>query len=80
MQAGLTRGLRMHAASWEKGLADGRRGLVWWPGAGTEPLSYAAGYTEGQSELDKAGGVHPVSSLARPNRQGTRDLLQGRGP
>ena len=36
-------------ASWEKGFADGFRGLVWWPGPGTEPLSYSSGYTEAQT-------------------------------
>jgi hypothetical protein len=25
---------------------------VWWPGAGIEPLSYAAGYTEAQAERE----------------------------
>jgi hypothetical protein len=33
-------------ASFNKGLSDGFRGQVWWPGPGTEPLSYAAGYQE----------------------------------
>jgi hypothetical protein len=32
--------------SFNKGLSDGRRGAVWWPGAGTEPLSYTVGYRE----------------------------------
>ena len=27
-------------------LSDGFRGHTWWPGAGIEPLSYAAGYQE----------------------------------
>ncbi len=31
-------------ASFDKGLSDGFRGRGWWPGPGTEPLSYAAGY------------------------------------
>jgi hypothetical protein len=33
-------------ASFNKGLSDGFRGHTWWPGAGIEPLSYAAGYQE----------------------------------
>jgi hypothetical protein len=33
-------------ASFDKGLADGFHGHVWWPGPGIEPLSYAAGYQE----------------------------------
>jgi hypothetical protein len=33
-------------ASFNKGLSDGFRGHAWWPGAGIEPLSYAAGYQE----------------------------------
>ena len=33
-------------ASFNKGFSDGFRGHVWWPGPGTEPLSYAAGYQE----------------------------------
>jgi hypothetical protein len=33
-------------ASFNKGLSDGLRGQVWWPGPGSEPLSYAAGYQE----------------------------------
>jgi hypothetical protein len=77
MRARLTRGLRIDRASWDKGVADGRRGSVWWPGAGTEPLSYAAGYTEGLADPEKAGGAAPVSSLSRPDRYGTGDLLLG---
>ena len=41
---------RLDRASWNKGFADGFHGRVWWPGVGTEPLSYAAGYTEAQTE------------------------------
>ena len=41
---------RLDRPSWDKGFADGLRGLVWWPGPGTEPLSYASGYTEAQAE------------------------------
>ena len=33
-------------ASFDKGMSDGFRGRVWWPGPGTEPLSYSAGYQE----------------------------------
>jgi hypothetical protein len=33
-------------ASFSKGLSDGFHGNAWWPGAGTEPLSYAVGYQE----------------------------------
>jgi hypothetical protein len=43
---------RLDRASWEKGFSDGFRGLVWWPGAGIEPLSYSTGYTEAQAERD----------------------------
>jgi hypothetical protein len=54
---------RLDRASWEKGFSDGFRGLVWWPGAGIEPLSYAAGYTEAQSERKSSLGhdspAHP---------------------
>ncbi len=32
--------------SYNKGLSDGQRGAVWWPGVGTEPLSYTVGYRE----------------------------------
>jgi hypothetical protein len=32
--------------SFSKGFSDGFRGNKWWPGPGTEPLSYAAGYQE----------------------------------
>ena len=41
---------RLDRPSWDKGFADGFRGEVWWPGSGTEPLSYASGYTEAQTE------------------------------
>jgi hypothetical protein len=41
---------QLDRASWEKGFSDGFRGHVWWPGPGTEPLSYAAGYTEAQAD------------------------------
>jgi hypothetical protein len=47
------RGLRLDRASWEKGYSDGERGLVWWPGSGIEPLSYASGYIDGKAERDK---------------------------
>jgi hypothetical protein len=43
---------RLDRASWEKGFSDGFRGLVWWPGAGIEPLSYSTGYTDAQAERD----------------------------
>jgi hypothetical protein len=46
----MTNGLRLDRASWEKGFSDGARDLVWWPGPGIEPLSYASGYTEGHAE------------------------------
>jgi hypothetical protein len=45
---------RLDQASWDKGFADGFRGHVWWPGTGTEPLSYAAGYQEAESERNDA--------------------------
>jgi hypothetical protein len=41
---------RLDQPSWDKGFADGFRGDVWWPGPGTEPLSYASGFTEAQVE------------------------------
>jgi hypothetical protein len=44
---------RLDHASWEKGFSDGFRGQVWWPGTGTEPLSYAVGYKEAQYERDE---------------------------
>jgi hypothetical protein len=54
---------RLDRASWEKGFSDGLRGHVWWPGAGIEPLSYAAGYTEAQSKRASSPGrdgpAHP---------------------
>ncbi len=59
MQA-LTRGLRIDRASWDKGVSDGMRGLVWWPGAGIEPLSYAAGYTDGQAKAATMAGASRV--------------------
>jgi hypothetical protein len=36
---------RLDRESWDKGFSDGFRGHKWWPGPGTEPLSYASGYT-----------------------------------
>jgi hypothetical protein len=39
---------RLDRASWEKGFSDGFRGHKWWPGPGTEPLSYSSGYTAAQ--------------------------------
>jgi hypothetical protein len=58
-------------ASWEKGFSDGFRGNVWWPGPGTEPLSYAVGYREAgvrnpRTELD--AGVEPRPRSTPPNR------------
>ena len=32
--------------SFNKGLLEGSRGGVWWPGPGTEPSSYTVGYQE----------------------------------
>ena len=61
------RGLRFDRQSWEKGYSDGERGLVWWPGAGIEPLSYAAGYLEGKAERDTNC---PQSALAVDGRHG----------
>jgi hypothetical protein len=43
---------RLDRASWEKGFSDGFLDRVWWPGRGTEPLSYAVGYKEAQSERE----------------------------
>jgi hypothetical protein len=48
--------LRLDRASWEKGFSDGFRGLVWWPGARIEPLSYSSGYTEAQANRDPGQG------------------------
>jgi hypothetical protein len=45
-------------ASWEKGFSDGIRGHTWWPGPETEPLSYAAGYSEAQAQSE-AGAKRP---------------------
>jgi hypothetical protein len=47
-------------ASFNKGFSDGFRGHVWWPGPGTEPLSYAAGYQE-------SGVINPRTQ-SRPRR------------
>jgi hypothetical protein len=47
---------RLDLPSWEKGFSDGFRGLEWWPGPGTESLSYASGYNEAQAERDRAFG------------------------
>jgi hypothetical protein len=52
---------RLDRASWDKGFADGFHGHVWWPGAGTEPLSYAAGYTEAQAEREPGAEPRPWS-------------------
>jgi hypothetical protein len=46
--------------SYNKGLSDGTREAVWWPGAGTEPLSYTVGYREAgmrnpRTEPDSSG-------------------------
>jgi hypothetical protein len=55
-----TRGLpRIDPESWAKGVSDGRRGSVWWPGAGNDPLSYAAAYKEGLAEREAAGEPPP---------------------
>jgi hypothetical protein len=45
--------------SWEKGFADGFRGNVWWPGQAIEPLSYAAGYSDAQAEVNLRGEPRP---------------------
>lgn len=58
-------------ASFNKGLSDGFRGHTWWPGAGIEPLSYAAGYHESgvrnprtQPEAETANeGVAPAAPV-----------------
>jgi hypothetical protein len=58
-------------ASFNKGLSDGFRGHAWWPGAGIEPLSYAAGYHESgvrnprtQPEAETANeGVAPAAPV-----------------
>ena len=51
-----TRGLpQIDSGSWAKGVSDGRRGLVWWPDVGTEPLSYSSGYAEGEAARAAAG-------------------------
>ena len=58
-------------ASWEKGFSDGLRGNVWWPGPGTEPLSYTVGYREAgvrnpRTEPDPGAGPRstPFSRIA----------------
>jgi hypothetical protein len=46
--------------SFTKGFSDGFHGCKWWPGPGTEPLSYAAGYQEGgrhSLRIEAAPGV-----------------------
>jgi hypothetical protein len=60
---------QLDRASWEQGFADGFHGRVWWPGPGTEPLSYSAGYTEAQAESDarpapKSPPTHAVPRVA----------------
>jgi len=55
---------RLDNASWDKGFFDGFRGSVWWPGAGIEPLYYAAGYTEAQAGRDKAEPSPPQSGAS----------------
>jgi hypothetical protein len=44
--------------SFNKGLSDEFRGNKWWPAAGTEPLSYTAGYQE--------AGVHNPRTESDP--------------
>ena len=44
--------------SFDKGLSDGFRGHVWWPGPGIEPLSYTVGFQE-------AGVRNPKTEPAR---------------
>jgi hypothetical protein len=56
-KAGLS---RLDRASWEKGFSDGFRGLVWWPGPGTEPLSYSSGYTEAQAGREASPDDNPT--------------------
>jgi hypothetical protein len=56
------KGLRLDRVSWEKGYSDGERGLVWWPGAGIEPLSYATGYLDGNAERD-INGPQPAQAV-----------------
>jgi hypothetical protein len=51
-------------ASFNKGLSDGFSGQVWWPGPGTDPLSYAAGYQEAgvhnpRTESDSVADLSP---------------------
>jgi hypothetical protein len=57
---------RLDRASWEKGFADGFHGQVWWPGPGTEPLSYSSGYTEAQAEPDPNAEFEAIASVAAP--------------
>jgi hypothetical protein len=44
-----------------KGFSDGLRGHKWWPGSGTEPLSYASGYMEAQSARGPGAAPQPWS-------------------
>jgi len=53
---------QLDRTSWEKGFADGFHGHVWWPGPGTEPLSYSSGYTEAQTEPDAKAELRPIAS------------------
>jgi hypothetical protein len=71
---------RLDQASWDKGFADGFRGNVWWPGPGTEPLSYASGYTEAQVERGTrrvvtapARGKAPLAGSILPDAMESRD-------
>jgi hypothetical protein len=57
---------QLDRTSWEKGFADGFHGRVWWPGSGTEPLSYSSGYTEAQAEPDPQAELGPIVSVTAP--------------
>jgi hypothetical protein len=61
-----TRGLpQIDPESWVKGVSDGRRGSIWWPGHGTEPLSYSVGYTEAEAEREAVGEPPAVDQPIR---------------
>jgi hypothetical protein len=52
-------------ASFDRGLSDGFRGHVWWPGPEFEPLSYTSGYEEARAEhgLKRAHDPAPLPAL-----------------
>jgi hypothetical protein len=74
--------LHFDQTSFDKGLSDGFRGQVWWPGPGTEPLSYAVGYQESGVHNPRtepvAGGEDAVTALFRRRANVPRALFRSR--